>query len=364
MQEMNKLEILGWDTFFQKQFEQFDTAKYQPARVMAQHKGFYELHAADMELMAPLSGKLKFEAKTQAELPAVGDWVVIDRIAQAADKALIRAVLSRKTKFSRKAPGDDTDEQVIAANIDTLFIVQGLDNNYNLRRIERYLTMAYESGASPVVILNKADICDDREQKLAEVQSAAFGVPVHIISSVTKLGYDELEPYQKKGATIAFLGSSGVGKSTIINTLLGKQVQKTCEVRAYDSKGRHTTTHREIFVMDSGALLLDTPGMRELQLWDADAGVKDTFHDIDALTVECRFSDCKHSGEPGCAVTRAVEEGRIDARRFESFKKLQKELEFLESKKEKELWLKRKAGEKKLSKVIKQFVKLQQQQKK
>jgi ribosome biogenesis GTPase len=350
------LAVLGWDTFFQRAFAAFDAEKLQPARVMAQHKGFFEVRTAYTNFLAGISGRLRHAARGPADLPAVGDWVVVNRSKNLSDRAHIAAVLPRKTKFSRKAPASDMDEQVIAANIDTVFIVQGLDLNFNVRRIERYLAMIYDSGALPVVILNKADLCAAAGEKRAEVRSVAFGVPVHIISSVNRSGYDELSPYLKQGHTIGFLGSSGVGKSTIINNLLGENVQKTSEVRAYDSKGRHTTTHREIFVMKAGGMLLDTPGMRELQLWEADSGVKDTFQDIDALAGKCRFRNCRHDSEPGCAVVQAVEEGAISAERRESFVKLKRELACLESKKEQEHWQKRNSGGKKLPKDMKRVI--------
>jgi ribosome biogenesis GTPase len=243
----------------------------------------------------------------------------------------IHRVLPRKSKFSRKAAGDTTEEQVVAANVDTVWIVSSLDQDFSLRRIERYLTLAWESGASPVVVLTKSDLSGDGHRCTREVESISMGIPVHMTSSLTQDGINELEAYFCNHATVALLGSSGVGKSTLINALAGGVLQKTAEVRE-DGKGRHTTTHRQLLSLPNGGLIIDTPGMRELQLWESQTGLADTFGDIDQLATRCRFSDCRHAGEPGCAVVEAVRRGQLAEDRLQSYQKLQRELAHLERK--------------------------------
>lgn len=318
---------LGWNDGFAQGLPPELPADQLVGRVSAEHKLSYDLLTASGEHSAQVSGKLRHGADGRADFPAVGDWVLLS--VPSLDQAVIHAVLPRKSKFSRKVAGALVEEQVIAANIDTVFIVCGLNRDFNLRRIERYLTLAWESGASPVIVLSKRDLCSEVELRVAEVAAAAPGVPVHAVSCLTDEGVDELAPYLGLGQTIALLGSSGAGKSTLINRLLGQELMQTGDIREGDDRGRHTTTHRQLLVVPSGALLIDTPGMRKLQLWGSDEGLQSAFDDIAQLALHCRFTDCSHTREPDCAVQAALRSGELDQERYESFRKLARELAHL-----------------------------------
>ncbi len=322
------LTPLGWSPFFEDAFEPYAAAGLIPARITAQHRGAAVLVTADGELRADVAGRLSHEAES-GEMPAVGDWVAVRPREEG--RATIHAVLPRRTKFSRKEALSRTAEQVVAANIDTVFLVSGLGPDLSARRLERYLTMAWESGAEPVIVLTKIDLVDDVAASVAEIESIAFGVPVHAVNGITGEGLEQLAPYLAHGRTVALLGSSGVGKSTLVNRLYGQEILATRAVRESDGTGRHTTTHRELVLLPQGGLLLDTPGMRELQLWEAEGGLEGAFADITALAATCRFSDCAHRHEPGCAVLAALEQGELAPERLESYRKLQRELLALEA---------------------------------
>ena len=323
------LQGLGWDEARAREFEPWaGKPAHQPARVLIGFNYLYRVGVEGGEFDAVLAGRLKHHAERQGELPAVGDWVAVRKRPEE-DRGAIVAVLPRRSRFSRRMAGNVTDEQVVAANVDVLFIVMALDDDFSVRRLERYLLMARESGATPVVLLTKPDLSADLPADVAEVVAAAGDVPVHVLSPKLNQGLEQMAPYVTPGRTAALLGSSGVGKSTIINRLIGADVRKTREVRESDSKGRHTTTHRELVVLPEGGLMIDTPGMRELQLWDASESVRGTFEDVEALAGECHFTDCRHRGEPRCAVKTAVDEGRIPPDRLASYLQLQDELAYL-----------------------------------
>jgi ribosome biogenesis GTPase len=327
------LKELGWDDRWAAAFAPFAADGLVPARVAIEFNYIYRLYAEAGELQGQHAGRLRHEAQSKEELSAVGDWVAA-RPSAGENSATIEAVLPRRSKFSRKVAGELTEEQIVAANIDTVFIVMGLDGDYNPRRLERYLLLAYESGASPVVILNKSDVADHLSEDLDEIQGLAVGIPVHAISAKTRNGIELIEGYLGAGRTGALLGSSGVGKSTLVNALIGEELLKTRDVRASDSRGRHTTRHRQLIVLPGRrGLLVDTPGMRELQLWTQNEGSRETFDDILELAQGCHFTDCRHRDEPRCAVKQAIEEGTLSPDRLEGFLKLQEELQSLETRK-------------------------------
>lgn len=295
------------------------------ARVSEQHPGFYTVITENAIVQAKVSGKMDFMACDGRDYPAVGDWVMVDRLNDDGEHAIIHHILSRKSMFVRKAAGTSRQIQVIAANIDMVFICMSLNNNFNLRRLERYLSVAWDSMATPVIVLTKSDLCGDITDRLSEVYAIALGVDVLVTTSMSQDGYQAVSKYIEPGKTVAFIGSSGVGKSTLINRLLGVEILATQDIGNTD-KGRHTTTNRQLIVLPNGGVVIDTPGMRELQIEGAD--ISKSFADIEELAQNCRFSDCTHQSEPGCAVQLAIETGELPDERLRSYRKLQTEASY------------------------------------
>jgi ribosome biogenesis GTPase / thiamine phosphate phosphatase len=318
----HSLEALGWNQFFAEAFAPYEPEGLIPSRVAVQERGGVVLFTVAGTLRAEVANRL---AREGGQVVA-GDWVAAEQLL-GEDRAIVRAVLPRRSRFARKEPWL-TEEQVVAANVDTVFLVTDCGRDFKPRRLERYLTAAWDSGAAPVIVLTKSDLAADVSETVAEAEAIAFAVPVHAVSSVTGEGLGELDPYLLPGRTVALLGSSGVGKSTLVNRLLGQDLLATAELRR-DGRGRHTTTHRELVHLPGGALLLDTPGMRELQLWADESALDETFADVVELARECRFSDCAHGQEPGCAVRAALGNGSLPQIRWESYSKLQRELRAL-----------------------------------
>jgi len=325
------LKDLGWDEGWAECFARWAEAGFVPARVAAQHRDLSVLLCELGVQAGEVSGRFRFRAAGLDDFPVVGDWTAVTPSGDG--QAVIDAVLPRRTAFTRKAAGEIVQAQVAAANVDTVFLVSGLDGEFNSRRIERYLATTWNSGASPVVVLNKADLRSDLRDVIAAVTSIAPGVPVVAVSALPGSSLEALEPHLVPRKTVALLGSSGVGKSTLINRLLGEERFRTAPMSDADrGRGRHTTTARELVVLPGGALLIDTPGMRELQLWADDESLDRAFDDVEKLAARCRFDDCRHEQEPGCAVREAVRDGVLDAGRLESYLKLRRELRFLELK--------------------------------
>lgn len=317
------LELFGWSSYFEEQLVE----QYEAGRVLLEHKHMYRVMCEDGEYIAELSGKFRYDTALKGDYPAVGDWVAVTKLPNE-KKVIIHQVLPRKSSFSRKVAGNKTEEQIVAANVDYLFLVNALNADFNIRRMERYLLLAYESGAMPVVVLTKSDLCSDVEQKVIETESIAIGVPIFAVDSLHNKGVESLQKFVETGKTIALIGSSGAGKSTLVNALMGMDIAKTGGIREDDSKGRHTTTHRELFQLENGGLVIDTPGMRELQLWEGNGAIHTAFSDVEEAAKRCKFRDCDHENEPGCAVLLAIEEGVLEEGRLLNYKKLQKEIAY------------------------------------
>lgn len=341
------LTTLGFSPFFEQQLVNVKMEGKFVARVSLEHKHSYRVMTEHGEWLATVSGAFAFSTFTRTDYPAVGDFVVVEQM-PGEDRAVIHHLLERKSKFVRKMAGREIDEQIVAANVDIVMLVMSLNADFNIRRLERYVIAAWDSGATPVVILTKADLCEDVEQFVEQVEAVAFGVDIFVVSSMTGEGIEPLKDLLKEGKTAALLGSSGAGKSTLTNALLQSSHMLVSDIREDDAKGRHTTTHRELVVLPSGACLIDTPGMRELQLWDQLDSLNAGFRDIEELAAQCRFRDCTHKGEPGCAVIGVADEARLA-----SYFKLQRELAYMEQKTDTAAKLAEKRKWKQISKSLK-----------
>ncbi|WP_319467988.1 ribosome small subunit-dependent GTPase A [uncultured Pseudodesulfovibrio sp.] len=350
---MFNMKKLGWNTFFEEQFQPYKEQGLSVGRVLREVRHQYRIYTPQGVVDGDVSGHFQYTAVNRADYPTVGDWVVIR---QCGDYAQIEKVLPRVSAFSRNKAGTEVQEQVVAANIDYLCIVCGLDGgrNFNLRGIERYIAMTMEGGAKPVIVLNKSDLCADGELALLQARSVADALPIHLVSALTHEGLEDFSTSFENGSTVAFAGHSGVGKSSLINTLLGRAELKTGSLRESDLRGRHTTSHKELFFLESGAMVIDTPGMRELQLWGSPQNLDDTYGEIHEAAQRCRFNDCSHQNEPGCAVRELLIEGSLEMERYENYLDMRSELLFLESKVNEKKNHDRKAKEKALSRLIRQ----------
>lgn len=327
---MEALKHWGWNEDWAERFGNHAAAGCLPGRISVEHRGLYHYHGPQGEGVASVSGRLRHLAMGRADFPAVGDWVALN-VSTNDGSAVIEAVLERTNKLSRKSAGESGEEQLLAANLDVLFLVTSLNQDLNPSRLERFLAAAALPGCQPVLLLTKSDLCDSPTGAVADIRARLGDVPVHAVSALTGDGFDALAPYLSGSRTAAMLGTSGVGKSTLLNRLLGLDRQSVSPVRADDDRGRHTTTRRELVVLPSGGLLIDSPGIRELQLWAEGADVEAAFDDIGHLAEGCPFTDCSHVHEPRCAVLQALAEGRLDRARYDSFLKLRRELAFEEA---------------------------------
>lgn len=351
---MHSLEPWGWTGEFAARFDALAPSGTAPARVLAVHRDLYMLITAAGELQARVSGRFRYVHARPEEAPAVGDWVVAE-LPPGSGPAVIHAVLPRGTQVVRKEAGERGRAQVLAANVDTIWLVTSANQEFNARRLERFLAIAWESGAVPVVVLNKADLCDDLDTWQARAAAVAPGLAVHTVSALRGDGTEALEPYCRPGRTIVMLGSSGVGKSTLANRLAGRDVLAVSAIREDDARGRHTTSHRELLPLARGGMIIDTPGLREVGLWLADEGMGETFADIESFARQCRFRDCRHESEPGCAVREALARGAVDEGREQSYRKLRRELEHLERKEDRFLRDKEKRRWKAITKQMRTY---------
>lgn len=319
---MHVLSSWGWSPFFQAFFQDFQVHPVLAARVISEYPDLWRVVSEAGEELLEISGKFRHQAMGREDFPAVGDWVVLDN---SRTQRRIEAVLPRRSAFIRRSAGSRDQAQVVAANLDTVFLVMALNHDFNLRRLERYLAIAWESNAQPVVVLNKADLVSDPTAALSEIERIATGVPILVLSALERKGIEQLNPWLGSGKTVALLGSSGVGKSTLVNALLGVNKQLTSEISSFQDKGKHTTTRRDLLQLPGGALILDTPGMRELQIWEAGSGIEHSFEEIQELIQACRFRNCQHGQEKGCAVQEALASGVLDSGRWQNYRKLMRE---------------------------------------
>jgi ribosome biogenesis GTPase / thiamine phosphate phosphatase len=325
------LKEYGWNKTHEVNWEEINNEKWVPGRVTLEHKKMYRVITTEGEWLSVCSGSMQYEATERRDFPAVGDWVAVEKM-PGEERGIIHAVLPRTSLFSRKVAGMTIAEQIIAVNIDIVLLIMSMNNDFNPRRLERYLVAAYDSGATPVVVLTKKDVCNNPSDYIEEAQSIALGAEIFAVSNVTGEGIDELTALLKNNKTAALLGSSGVGKSSLANAILGSEMMAVQDIREDDAKGRHTTTHRELIKIPTGGILIDTPGMREFQLWENNDSLDSGFQDIYDLTNTCKFNDCQHNNEPGCAIQNALSNGELAEDRYSSFLKLQKELAFLDRK--------------------------------
>ena len=319
------IEQYGWNNEWQKKFSLISQPGWIPGRILSQSVDLYQIITASGEMNGKIVGKWLYKSISATDFPVTGDWVAIQP--SSGSNAVIHALCERTNTLMRKQ-NTRQEAQLLGANIDYAFIMTALDHDFNPRRLERYLVIAWENGIQPVILLNKADLCDQTEDRLREAEAVAIGTPIHMISARQMTGLESIRSYCQTGTTIILIGSSGVGKSTLTNALLGKSIQSTQSIREDDSHGRHTTTRKSLFLLPSGGLLMDTPGLREIQLWGDTAGLSSAFADIESLSKDCRFQNCQHESEPGCAVKAAIESGNLSPDRLMSYKKLQKELQY------------------------------------
>jgi ribosome biogenesis GTPase len=339
------LTKLGWNADLNQQFAPHQAKGLAPARVAVEDKHFFRVWTADAELLAQVTGKCMHEARgSNAKLPKVGDWVAV-RLVPNEEKAMIQAILPRRTKLCRTLTGRGSTEHILATNIDTAFMVTAADASFDAARLEQMLVMAHESGARPVVVLNKIDLCGDLDARLADATRVAGDALVLAACALTGRGVEQLAQLIKPGDTAVFIGTSGVGKSSLINRLYGEDIQATVEVRTNDAKGRHTTSWREMIFLPQGGVVIDTPGMREFHIWIASEGSKQAFPEIDALSVRCHFRDCTHTKENQCAVRAALAAGTLPRERYDSFLKLQLEIRYLREVEKRAAWQDRKKSD-------------------
>lgn len=350
------LKDWGWDSSYEEKFRGYRKQDLAPGRIVLESRHLYEVETESGRMQAKVSGHYRYTAANRADYPTIGDWVAL-KIED--DIAIIEKLIERKSSFSRKRAGNEIEEQVIAANIDYIFLVFGLDGgrHFSLGGLERFLIRSWDSGAIPVIILNKSDLCDDVQRYVTEAETVSAGTEIHVTSASTGEGLDNLSKFLHPGKTVAFTGFSGVGKSALINKLCGVALMKTGNQREQDHKGKHTTTRKELIKLKNGAILIDSPGIKELQLWGNEESLNNTFDDISLLAANCRYKNCSHQGEPGCAVQRALTDGQLDQRRYDNFLIMKKELRYLEAKQDTRSKVEEKARIKKFSKMVKSMKK-------